>query len=223
MITLHPVCYSVLAALSVALGFWFSPAQADGNWLRPEVIEWVNERYGGAAGGRVLEWQKLMQKSDAWEESDKLRQVNKFFNRLLFLTDMEQWGKNDYWATPLEALGRGGADCEDYSIAKYFTLREMGVPDEKMRIMYVKALDLDQAHMVLTYYESPGSTPLVLDNLNGEILPASRRPDLAPVYSFNGEGLWLAKRRGQGKRVGRSKRISLWQELKSRMAKEIKK
>ena len=38
-----------------------------------------------------------------------------------------------------------------------------------------------------------------------------------PVYSFNGDGLWLAKERGQGKRVGQSSRISLWRDLASRI------
>jgi len=146
--------------------------------------------------------------------------VNNFFNQLRFTSDIKLWGKNDYWATPIEAMGKGAGDCEDYSIAKYFTLRELGVPDSKMRIMYVKALKLNQAHMVLTYYSKPGAVPLVLDNLNKRILPASRRTDLAPVYSFNGDGLWLAKSRDRGLRVGTSKRINLWQDLKARMKRE---
>jgi hypothetical protein len=74
--------------------------------------------------------------------------------------------------------------------------------------------------MVLTYYSSPGAMPLVLDNLNPRILPANKRNDLAPVYSFNGDGLWLAKSRGRGLRVGTSKRINLWQDLKARMKRE---
>jgi len=79
---------------------------------------------------------------------------------------------------------------------------------------------LDQAHMVLTYYPEPGAVPLVLDNLNKRILTANTRTDLAPVYSFNGDGLWLAKSRGKGMRVGTSKRINLWQDLKARMKRE---
>ena len=149
--------------------------------------------------------------------------VNDFFNRLRYRTDQQLWGKNDYWATPIEALGRGGADCEDYSIAKYFTLRELGIPDEKMRIMYVKALKLNAHHMVLTYYPTPGAIPLVLDNLNSKILPASQRDDLAPIYSFNGSGLWLAKERGRGQRMGGSSRVKLWQDVKARMQRPVPK
>jgi len=177
----------------------------------------VKQKYGVAAADRVQAWRWLMSSNQKEDEQTKLVLVNNFFNRLAFSTDIELWGKNDYWATPVEVMGVGGADCEDYSIAKYFTLRELGVPNEKLRIMYVKAVNLDQAHMVLTYYENPGSVPVVLDNINGEILPVDRRPDLAPVYSFNASDLWLAKRRGRGEHVGRSDRIGLWRKLRKRM------
>lgn len=115
-----------------------------------------------------------------------------FFNdRLLFRDDRVIWNQGDYWASPIEALRKGAADCEDYAIAKYLTLRQLGVASEKLRITYVKALRLNQAHMVLTYYPTPTAIPLVLDNLTGKIQPATQRTDLLPVYSFNGEGLWL--------------------------------
>ncbi len=201
---------------------WFCTALvvAEGIVLGPELIKSVREKYGEPAVERVLNWQKLMQDNRDKSDAEKLEVVNVFFNRLKFRPDIILWDKNDYWATPIEAMGKGAADCEDYSIAKYFTLRELGVPDEKLRIMYVKALRLNQAHMVLTYYSSPDAVPLVLDNLNPRILPATQRTDLAPVYSFNGDGLWLAKSRDKGLRVGTSKRINLWQDLKARMKRE---
>jgi predicted transglutaminase-like cysteine proteinase len=130
----------------------------------------------------------------------------------------------DYWATPTEMLASNGGDCEDYSIAKYFTLLALGVNIDKLRITYVKARNLppaEQAHMVLTYYAKPDAIPLVLDNLVPEIKPASERADLLPVYSFNGDGLWLAKERGSGRVEGGSAKISLWTQLNSRMGKEF--
>ncbi len=142
---------------------------------------------------------------------------------MTYSSDDKRWGKADYGANPFEALGINAADCEDYAISKYLTLKELGVPEEKMRIMYVKALELNQAHMVLTYYPSPDAIPLVLDNLNPRILSANRRADLAPVYSFNAESLWLAKNMGRGKKLGSSKRLSLWQEYQKRLAKELRK
>jgi len=183
-----------------------------------ELISKVKIKYGEQASNRVLEWQSLIKLTQNLPEQEKLKRVNDFFNKHIeFVSDDYLWGVTDYWATPLEALSKGAGDCEDYSIAKYFTLKELGVPESKMRITYVKAIELNQAHMVLTYFERPGVIPVVLDNLNPVIKLASKRDDLLPVYSFNGSGLWLAKSRGMGKKVGSSGRLNKWSGLKSRM------
>ena len=73
--------------------------------------------------------------------------------------------------------------------------------------------------MVVTWYSTPNAIPLVLDNLKDAILPATQRPDLLPVYAFNGEGMWLPQA-GGNKRVGDSKRLSRWQDLLTRMRAE---
>lgn len=186
--------------------------------ISDELLAKIQNQYGVEASTRVEQWHKLMQTAKHLSEKEKLKQVNDFFNqRIEFVDDIYLWGVNDYWATPLEFLSKGAGDCEDYSIAKYFTLKELGVSESKMRITYVKALKLNQAHMVLTYFSSPRAVPMVLDNLIPQIKPATNRKDLLPVYSFNGSGLWLAKARGSGKRVGSSGRINLWSELKQRM------
>jgi len=183
-----------------------------------ELIAKIKIKYGEQASNRVLEWQSLIKLTKNLPEQEKLKRVNDFFNQHIeFVGDDYLWGVTDYWATPLEALSKGAGDCEDYSIAKYFTLKELGVPESKMRITYVKAIELNQAHMVLTYFERPGGIPVVLDNLNPVIKLASKRSDLLPVYSFNGSGLWLAKSRGMGKKVGNSGRLNKWSGLKSRM------
>ncbi len=200
--------------------FFLSMVIADSGGISPKTMAWVVDRYGASAKSRILGWQELIARNQGLDEQRQLELVNDFFNRVRYGTDDEIWGKTDYWATPVEMLSINAADCEDYSIAKYFTLREMGMPIEKLRITYVKSLELDQAHMVLAYYERPDAEPLVLDNLTDRIEMASQRQDLVPVYSFNGDGLWLAKSRGRGKRVGRSDRISLWQDLIAKMANE---
>jgi predicted transglutaminase-like cysteine proteinase len=116
-------------------------------------------------------------------------------------------------------LASNGGDCEDFATAKYFTLRQLDIPDEKMRLIYVKSLKLKQPHMVLGYYAEATADPLILDNLVKEILSASERPDLIPIYSFNGQGLWLAKQESTD-RLGGSERLSLWQELQLRFNQE---
>ena len=114
----------------------------------------------------------MLQSQAGLPERDQLTAVNRFFNQQLsFRDDSRVWQQIDYWATPVEALVKGAGDCEDYALGKYFSLRQLGVPAEKLRITYVKALTRNQAHMVLTYYPSPTADPLVLDNLISDIRP----------------------------------------------------
>lgn len=195
---------------------------ARGEWNLAEIIRRAEQRYGDLGYGRLRlqEWNDLLQGAAGLDEQEQLRVVNAFFNRsLTFIDDERNWRQADYWATPVEALVRGAGDCEDYAIAKYLTLRRLGVPGERLRITYVKALQPAQAHMVLTWYATPASDPLVLDNLISEIRPASRRPDLIPVYAFNAEGLWLPGP-GGGRRTGDSKNLSRWQDLLRKMRAE---
>jgi len=184
----------------------------------PELLERVEEKWGANAVKRLEAMRRLVEENKGISETQKLELVNDFFNLVPYYTDQQHWGVEDYWATPFEKLTTNGGDCEDYSIAKYFTLRELGVDDGKMRITYVKALDWDEAHMVLTYAPDPRTIPVVLDNLIGEIKPATERKDLVPVYSFNVQGLWLAKERGSGQYVGGSDRIGQWSALLERLA-----
>ena len=195
-------------------------ASALANWDFSLILQKAESRYGnlGAAKQRIQAWEAQIKTSENSSERDKLSAVNRFFNRQIrFTDDIRLWKQNDYWATHVEALIRGAGDCEDYSIAKYFTLRRLGIPSDKLRITYVKALNYNQAHMVLTYYASPGAEPLVLDNLVNEIKPASQRRDLLPVYAFNAEGLYLA---GSNSEQSDTKKLSRWQDLLKKMRAE---
>jgi predicted transglutaminase-like cysteine proteinase len=186
------------------------------------LLQKIEREFDSDARQRVEAWQTLMLEGKDLPELEKLTAVNDFFNNnVMFVDDIVLWNQEDYWATPIEMLSLGAGDCEDYSIAKYFTLKQLGVNEDKLRITYVKAVNLNQAHMVLTYFENRRAIPLVLDNLISEIQPANRRQDLIPVYSFNGTGLWLAKSRGEGQRVGDASRLSLWEDLTARMRVEM--
>ena len=179
------------------------------------------QQFGPIAKIRLTEGRSLVTaaKNKSLPEREKLELVNNFMNQTEFVSDLQHWGKEDYWATPVEFLSTLGGDCEDFSIAKYFALRALGVPDEKLRITYVKELVIyNEAHMVLAYFPTPDAEPLILDNINKTIRPASARTDLLPVYSFNGSGLWLAKEQtGRGQSVGGSDRIGHWKDLQARL------
>lgn len=178
-----------------------------------------------ARGPRVVEQAQALvlqiERSGTQEELQRLKEVNDFFNRrLAFKEDSATWSLVDYWASPLEALEKRAGDCEDYAAAKYFSLAAAGVPTAKLRMVYVRARLQGQAlaHMVLAYYAQPGAEPLILDNLRPEVLPASQRTDLTPVFSFNTEGLWQGV--GQVTSGDPMARLSLWRELVAKVRAE---
>ncbi|WP_354624538.1 transglutaminase-like cysteine peptidase [Psychromonas sp. MME2] len=182
-----------------------------------KILNALHQNYGERAYLRGQAWFNVMETALPLSSLDKLEKINNFFNLLHFVDDIKLWGLKNYWATPVEFLGVNGGDCEDFAIAKYFTLLELGIPDEKMRITMVKAVKLNQYHMVVAYYETPNAIPLILDNLIGQIKPANQRQDLIPVYSFNGKQLWMNKEKGQGVLAGKSERLKRWSNLNQRM------
>lgn len=180
----------------------------------------ISENYGSPALDRFKQWQLLLSQLQNQSEINKVIATNQFFNsHIYFQDDIHIWGTLDYWATPLETLGEGRGDCEDYVIAKYFTLIEAGVAVEKLRFIYVKAQiggadsRVFQAHMVLGYYETETSTPYILDNLVGSLELANQRTDLKPVFSFNPEGIWIGN---QSINADPTTRLSRWRDLLQR-------
>lgn len=174
------------------------------------LLRYAEKRFGPPAGPRISGWQR--EHPPHAIGLPLLEAVNGKVNSIPSVSDMEQWQQADYWATPVELVGSNGGDCEDYAIAKYFELRAAGVPGERLRMTYVRAINgrRIENHMVLAYYPSPAADPLILDNLNPEVLPVSERPDLVPVFSFNDEdssrdGVPMVRR---------------WRELKQRMKAE---
>ncbi|MBB1343816.1 MULTISPECIES: transglutaminase-like cysteine peptidase [Pseudoalteromonas] len=160
-------------------------------------LEKMNLQFGPTRVAVARNWQTMLVQSQNQTEQQKILIVNDFFARnLRYRTDIELWQQNDYWATPLETLGKGLGDCEDYAIAKYISLRVLGIEDDKLRLIYVKAQiggpnsKQTQAHMVLGYFVTPNAQPLILDSLITKVLPAAKRTDLSPVFSFNSQGLW---------------------------------
>ncbi len=184
-------------------------------------METITDKYGQAASRRITAWMNLVKDARKLVTREKLEQVNSFFNRLPNVSDIQQWQVNDYWETPFELLIVNGGDCEDFVIAKYFTLRELGIPEERMRIAYVKAFMSDRSivsHMVLTYYSCLQCEPLILDNLTDSIQSSSSRKDLVPVYSFQGYDL-ISSREKKENLVNNTaeKGIPRWDELLQRI------
>ncbi len=199
-----------MALLALALG------SAPRAWDADRAAQ-AAQRIGPRAVQGLRQLQPVLAALVEADDTARLDAVNLFFNRrIVFRDDTEVWQVADYWASPLETLGQGMGDCEDFAIAKYFSLLAAGVPAARMRLVYVRLQlggtgSTSQAHMVLAYYAEPQAEPLILDNLVGEIRPASRRHDLTPVFSFNSDGLW----QGAGAQsVGDpAARLSRWRDV----------
>lgn len=202
----------VLATTSAERGF--STAVSE------KLMEAYSRRFGPEAKGRLQEWKRyaVQHRGKLSAERELLADVNRTLNRIRFVDDAVHWGQEDYWATPAESIGSNGGDCEDFAIAKYFLLKELGIPISRLRMTYVKATRLNQAHMVLAYYPHPDAEPLVLDNLEDAVRPASQRADLIPVYSFNDEEVWIESR-GRG---GSPRQIRNWNALLERLERELR-
>ncbi len=177
----------------------------------------ITSHYGAAGLARVQRWRALIKELQGRPVQVQLARVNDFFNQLGFLDDLVVWRQEDYWATPIEFLGVGRGDCEEFALAKYLTLRELGVPDDQMRLHYVKYVPYDQFHMVLSWVPEPRQMPVILDNIDKTIVPAVSRRDLIPIYSFNGSNLWTSTATGQDAPVGNSSHLSRWEDWQVRV------
>lgn len=193
LILLH--CFVLVVAAETALSF-FVPEKR---------VATLSKAYGKQAVRRLNSLLVMMDEMVASPEDKVIEAVNRFFNQMEFSADMATWQKQDYWASRLEFLGKGQGDCEDFAVAKFLTMMQLGIPEQKLFLTYVKAVGYPEAaHIVVTYYQKPGTVPLVLDNYNKRILPANQRKDLIPVYSFTANDLYLQKQQGLGKRVNRA-------------------
>ncbi|MDQ2780154.1 MAG: transglutaminase-like cysteine peptidase [Pseudomonadota bacterium] len=207
-------------ALALASVLALFGSQSAWAWDAAQMARAAEQR-GPSAVAALGPLQALLRSSAARTDLERVRTVNAFYNqRIVFATDREVWGQEDYWASPLQTLAQGRGDCEDYAIAKYATLLAAGVAPGSLRLVYVRAriagLALAQPHMVLTWQSVPDADPLVLDNLRPEVLPAAQRTDLTPLFSFNAEGLWQDSRPAGDPMA----RLSRWREVWQRTREE---
>ena len=210
--------FKTMAALLLLIAFLIVPLASALDLNEQQIKQTAQRKYGAKGVQNVEAWLNTMATLQGAPEQQLLREINNFWNKVALAgEDINIWGAEDYWATPLETLGRAAADCEDYVIGKYFSLIHLGVPADKLRLIYVRARvgGASIAHMVLGYYASPNAEPLLLDNLTGIIRPASQRPDLTPVFSFNSEGVYVS-----GSAPSSVDRISRWRGLLDKMRNE---
>lgn len=141
-----------------------------------------------ACGSRgLMAWQALLTSLKGASREKQVREVNRFFNQIEYREDQSNFGMSDYWATPLEFLAFAG-DCEDYVIAKYVSLRQLGVPANDLRMVVVQDTLRDLAHAILAVSTEGGT--VILDNLTNAVLPHTRISQYSPYYSVNENARW---------------------------------
>ncbi len=143
---------------------------------------------GGVSTPCVLrQWSDFIVSLRGLDRRTQIERVNSYMNDIDYVEDSANWGSEDYWATPVQFFTRAG-DCEDYAIAKYLTLRALGVPISAMRIVVLQDRNLGLAHAILVVYDN--GTPLVLDNQIDHVVAASSIHHYQPIYSLNEQNWW---------------------------------
>jgi len=210
--------FKLLLILSVLL---VNSLYAQRPYVENELLKKISKKYKKLATKRFIYLQKIFDETQSGDDLQKLDAVNRFYNGVRYMSDKKVYGQKDYWATPWQFLGKDKGDCEDYVISKYFALVYLGVDSKKLFFTYVKSSKFKAAHMVLTYFKTSRSEPLILDNNNQKIFPASKRKDLTPIYNFNGESLYRASKSSTGKKVKSKKTHKKWDKLKLNMKRKI--
>ncbi|QJB57141.1 transglutaminase-like cysteine peptidase [Pseudodesulfovibrio sp. zrk46] len=151
-------------------------------------------------------WNKLKSEAAGLDDIGKLKAVNKFFNQWPYRLDSGNYGKSDYWATPLEFLKKSG-DCEDYSIAKFYALQELGFSGDNLRVVALKDKIRNIGHAVLAVFV--GNEVYILDNQTNMVLPHTKYKHYVPQYSVNEKFRWMhvpKSKRTTFKKVKRKKK-----------------
>lgn len=166
-----------------------------GGVIERSIHEWLG--YGDPCSARLAgkcttgEWRQLVSRLADKPRRERIDKVNAFFNRIPYVVDASNWGVADYWATPLQFLSRAG-DCEDYAVAKYVTLRQLGFSSDEMRVVVLDDTNLRVPHAILTVVA--GDRLLVLDNQIPDVVDSKRILHYKAIYSINENRWWLHKK-----------------------------
>ena len=170
-------------------------------FTKQDINKIQNDPKKNAILKRINNYKKLKITIKNYSEFRKLSHINSFYNKILPQLDNQKFGISDYWSTRKEFLIEGRGDCEDYVIAKYFSLIENGFKKDKLFLSVVKVKGEVQDHMILLYFKNKKEIPFVLDNLSFKVLPLNKRPKLKIKFIFNEKESFLMKNYKISKRV----------------------
>ena len=171
----------------------------------------VQRQYGPDAAARAQQLTALLSKLQFAPVQEQLELVNAFFNDFVYSSDQVVWGRGDHWASPEEFIGRNAGDCEDFAIAKYYALRELGLAATSMQIAYVHDIQRHQYHIVLEVDLGAGRERVILDNAQPLVMRRTQRRDLVKVVGFGEKYVTVALPDGGEQAFLRSGRWSMRQ------------
>ena len=167
-------------------------------WAKPQISDWEEMMKGAPPGDdkrllpyvndatllkrKASEWNAFKAQAAGKRGKELLQFVNTFWNKMKYEYDNKTWQKPDYWAVPAEFALKNKGDCEDYAIAKYYTLKELGVPAEAMRIV-IGRIPPNEAHAILVVFLDGDA--FVLDNRYPVVRSHSKVSNFKPSYSVN--------------------------------------
>ncbi len=131
------------------------------------------------------EWLSFLAPLSGQTRRAQLDAVNQWANAKPYVEDWVNWHVADYWETPGEFIARGG-DCEDFAIAKYFSLIRLGFAPQDLRIVVVSDTRTGGFHAVLA--ARLDGTVLLLDNFLPAVVTMASQPQYLPIYSLNQQG-----------------------------------
>ena len=143
------MCRKIAIGSALIFSLILVPHVAWASFVGQAMLGELEAKYGKRAFDRGIKLMNLMAELKTADTKTKLTRVNDFFNHYAYRSDEELWEQEDYWATPTEFIGRAGGDCEDYVISKYFVLRSLDIPDDKLHLAYVTSTRQDIRHMVV--------------------------------------------------------------------------
>ena len=136
----------------------------------------------------VKRWHQFIRSISRLPRHEQIRRVNQFANQQEYILDIENYGVEDYWATPRQFFYNNG-DCEDYAITKMLTLKQLGFDVQHMRIVVLQDTNLRIPHAVLAV-EYKGDT-LIMDNQIEEVVSHKHIVHYVPIYSVNENRWWM--------------------------------
>jgi len=166
------------------------------------------------------QWETLLETSKRSTELETVHSVNQSINHFGHLPDRLVWSKIEFWATPYELISKGAGDCEDFAIAKYLALLELGIPPDHLQLLWSRVYNQKkqriEPHVVTLYRPGDSSTYLVLDNINRKEIALEKRVDLLPQIRFNREVAWIRSNNDEWIQLASHPRLKIWKELLQR-------